>query len=66
MSFFATYRGARFEFPITTHATVGELGAAVSDAFGLDFDTLKLLHARGALVPRTSPSQPLASMGEPA
>ena len=63
MSFTATYRGARLDVPITAHATLGQLGAALSDAFGLDISTVKLLHARGALVPSTSPAEPLASTG---
>ena len=66
MSITATFKGARLELPITDYATLGELGAAVSDAFRLDASTLKLLSSRGTLVPNAAPGQHVASTCESA
>jgi len=64
MLFTAVFKGASHDIAVSEHATLGDVGTAVSDAFQLDASTLKLLSSRGALVPNAASGLPLTSTCE--
>ena len=61
MSVTAVFKGTSCDIPVSEHVTLGEVGAAVSNALNLDVSTLKLLSSKGALVPNATPQRLLAT-----